>query len=74
VCVRLPLPVSLPEKQRKKRSKWHLGIRSRSLPHEIMAEVFAAMKALGMVRTLSLSLSFSFSFSLALFADGCLVV
>ena len=40
------------ERKRKKRSKWHLGIRSRSLPHEIMGEVFAAMKALDMVHAL----------------------
>ena len=39
------------EKKRKKRSKWHLGIRSRSPPHEIMAEVFTAMKTLNMVRS-----------------------
>eukprot|EP00057_Strongylocentrotus_purpuratus_P035164 XP_797954.1 PREDICTED: 5'-AMP-activated protein kinase catalytic subunit alpha-2 [Strongylocentrotus purpuratus] len=29
-----------------KRSKWHLGIRSQSRPHDIMGEVFRAMKAL----------------------------
>ena len=34
-------------KARKKRSKWHLGIRSRNEPHDVMMEVFKAMKALG---------------------------
>ena len=29
-----------------KRSKWHLGIRSQSKPHDIMSEVYRAMKAL----------------------------
>ena len=29
-----------------KRAKWHLGIRSQSKPHDIMNEVFRAMKAL----------------------------
>ncbi|PIK46654.1 5'-AMP-activated protein kinase catalytic subunit alpha-2 [Apostichopus japonicus] len=29
-----------------KRSKWHLGIRSQSRPHDIMSEVFRAMKTL----------------------------
>eukprot|EP00128_Syssomonas_multiformis_P018391 Colp12_sorted_trinity150504_noHs@33618 len=32
---------------RKKRSKWHLGIRSRNEPHEVMLEVFRALKSLG---------------------------
>ncbi|XP_015784990.1 5'-AMP-activated protein kinase catalytic subunit alpha-2 [Tetranychus urticae] len=31
-----------------KRAKWHLGIRSQSRPHDIMNEVFRAMKALDM--------------------------
>ncbi|XP_070563825.1 5'-AMP-activated protein kinase catalytic subunit alpha-2-like [Ptychodera flava] len=30
-----------------KRSKWHLGIRSQSKPHDIMGEVYRAMKTLG---------------------------
>ncbi|NP_001161501.1 5'-AMP-activated protein kinase catalytic subunit alpha-2 [Saccoglossus kowalevskii] len=30
-----------------KRSKWHLGIRSQSKPHDIMGEVYRAMKSLG---------------------------
>lgn len=30
-----------------KKAKWHLGIRSQSRPHDIMHEVFRAMKALG---------------------------
>ncbi|XP_052775914.1 5'-AMP-activated protein kinase catalytic subunit alpha-2-like isoform X3 [Mya arenaria] len=30
-----------------KKAKWHLGIRSQSKPHDIMHEVFRAMKALG---------------------------
>eukprot|EP01135_Chromosphaera_perkinsii_P010461 Nk52_evm24s2133 gene=Nk52_evmTU24s2133 len=34
-------------KARKKRSKWHLGIRSRNEPYEVMTEVFKAMKNLG---------------------------
>ena len=29
-----------------KRSKWHLGIRSQSKPHDIMSEVYRAMKTL----------------------------
>lgn len=29
-----------------KRAKWHLGIRSQSKPHDIMNEVYRAMKAL----------------------------
>ena len=29
-----------------KRSKWHLGIRSQSKPHDIMSEVYRAMKSL----------------------------
>jgi 5'-AMP-activated protein kinase catalytic alpha subunit len=29
-----------------KRAKWHLGIRSQSRPHDIMNEVYRAMKAL----------------------------
>lgn len=36
------------EKKKKKRSKWHLGIRSRSRPHDVMSEVFLAMKKLNM--------------------------
>ncbi|KAG9509954.1 5'-AMP-activated protein kinase catalytic subunit alpha-2, partial [Fragariocoptes setiger] len=32
--------------QTAKRAKWHLGIRSQSRPHDIMTEVFRAMKAL----------------------------
>ena len=32
-----------------KKAKWHLGIRSQSKPHDIMNEVFKAMKDLGMV-------------------------
>ncbi|UJR23975.1 hypothetical protein I4U23_026942 [Adineta vaga] len=31
-----------------KKAKWHLGIRSQSKPHDIMNEVFKAMKELGM--------------------------
>ncbi|XP_025016671.1 5'-AMP-activated protein kinase catalytic subunit alpha-2 isoform X2 [Tetranychus urticae] len=31
-----------------KRAKWHLGIRSQSKPHDIMNEVFRAMKSLDM--------------------------
>lgn len=30
-----------------KKAKWHLGIRSQSRPHDIMNEVFRAMKSLG---------------------------
>lgn len=40
-----------------KRAKWHLGIRSQSKPHDIMQEVYRAMKALGFV---SLDLGFNF--------------
>ena len=32
-----------------KRAKWHLGIRSQSKPHDIMNEVYRAMKALNFV-------------------------
>lgn len=32
-----------------KRAKWHLGIRSQSKPHDIMNEVYRAMKALDFV-------------------------
>ena len=32
-----------------KRSKWHLGIRSQSRPHDIMGEVYRAMKTLNYV-------------------------
>ncbi|CAF1530688.1 unnamed protein product, partial [Didymodactylos carnosus] len=31
-----------------KKTEWHLGIRSQSKPHDIMNEVFKAMKNLGM--------------------------
>ncbi|XP_019881345.1 5'-AMP-activated protein kinase catalytic subunit alpha-2 [Aethina tumida] len=34
------------ERGRVKRAKWHLGIRSQSKPHDIMMEVYRAMKAL----------------------------
>lgn len=34
-----------------KRAKWHLGIRSQSKPHDIMHEVYRAMKALNFVST-----------------------
>lgn len=40
----------LAEKKKKtpmKKAKWHLGIRSQSRPHDIMHEVFRAMKTLG---------------------------
>uniref|UniRef100_A0A8C4QFI4 Acetyl-CoA carboxylase kinase n=1 Tax=Eptatretus burgeri TaxID=7764 RepID=A0A8C4QFI4_EPTBU len=30
-----------------KKAKWHLGIRSQSRPHDVMAEVFRAMRSLG---------------------------
>lgn len=33
-----------------KRAKWHLGIRSQSKPHDIMNEVYRAMKSLDFVR------------------------
>jgi len=36
------------DKKKVKRSKWHLGIRSRSDPADIMSEVFAALKNLNM--------------------------
>lgn len=36
------------DKKKMKRSKWHLGIRSRSEPADIMSEVFAALKNLQM--------------------------
>lgn len=32
-----------------KRAKWHLGIRSQSKPHDIMSEVYRAMKLLDFV-------------------------
>lgn len=32
-----------------KRAKWHLGIRSQSKPHDIMNEVYRAMKTLNFV-------------------------
>lgn len=32
-----------------KRAKWHLGIRSQSKPHDIMSEVYRAMKLLNFV-------------------------
>jgi 5'-AMP-activated protein kinase catalytic alpha subunit len=32
-----------------KRAKWHLGIRSQSKPHDIMNEVYRAMKSLDFV-------------------------
>ncbi|XP_044265660.1 5'-AMP-activated protein kinase catalytic subunit alpha-2 [Tribolium madens] len=34
------------DRGRVKRAKWHLGIRSQSKPHDIMMEVYRAMKAL----------------------------
>lgn len=34
-----------------KRAKWHLGIRSQSKPHDIMNEVYRAMKSLDFVST-----------------------
>lgn len=37
-----------------KRAKWHLGIRSQSKPHDIMNEVYRAMKALDFVSSLLL--------------------
>lgn len=37
-----------------KRAKWHLGIRSQSKPHDIMNEVYRAMKALDFVSILLL--------------------
>lgn len=36
-----------------KRAKWHLGIRSQSKPHDIMSEVYKAMKLLEFVSILS---------------------
>jgi len=36
------------DKKKMKRSKWHLGIRSRSEPADIMSEVFTALKNLQM--------------------------
>merc|ERR1711962_1556312 len=43
-------PVTPVEKKHRgapiKRSKWHLGIRSQSKPHDIMSEVYRAMKTL----------------------------
>jgi hypothetical protein len=36
------------DKKKMRRSKWHLGIRSRSEPADIMSEVFTALKNLQM--------------------------
>ena len=36
------------ERRERKRSKWHMGIRSRSRPTEVMEEVYLALKNLGM--------------------------
>eukprot|EP00124_Ichthyophonus_hoferi_P001744 Ihof_evm6s100 gene=Ihof_evmTU6s100 len=33
---------------KKKRSRWHLGIRSRSQPYEVMSEVYRAMRSLNL--------------------------
>lgn len=41
-----------------KRAKWHLGIRSQSKPHDIMHEVYRAMKALDFVSYQCASASF----------------
>jgi len=49
-CLALDKPVTPVEKTHRgapiKRSKWHLGIRSQSKPHDIMSEVYRAMKTL----------------------------
>ena len=59
----LPLPEQLPEphhlasymtakrsgaREKKYRTKWHFGIRSRSPPMEVMLEIYRTLKALGM--------------------------
>ncbi|KAF7783883.1 hypothetical protein Agabi119p4_48 [Agaricus bisporus var. burnettii] len=37
-----------PGKERRHRTKWHFGIRSRSPPMEVMLEIYRTLKALGM--------------------------
>ena len=50
-----------------KRSKWHLGIRSQSKPHDIMSEVYRAMKTLDfewkVINPYHVQVSFIFQFS-----------
>ncbi|KZT02060.1 snf 1 [Laetiporus sulphureus 93-53] len=39
---------SWPVKEKKQRTKWHFGIRSRSPPMEVMLEIYRTLKSLGM--------------------------
>jgi len=41
-------PIATPIRKHKTRSKWHFGIRSKSLPLDIMLEIYKALKKIGM--------------------------
>jgi len=43
-------PIATPIRKHKTRSKWHFGIRSKSLPLDIMLEIYKALKKIGMVK------------------------